>query len=709
MAESWTDQLNDAQRQAATHPGGPLLVIAGAGTGKTKTLAARVAHLLDQGVTPERILLLTFTRRAAAEMTKRAGELSDPAAAGRVWGGTFHGIANRLLRRHAPALGLSPDFTILDQGDAADAINLVRGRLDLGSKKQRFPRKDTLLAIYSRTVNSRVKLEKVLERDYPWCAEHQAAIAEVFKKYTQQKRQQQLLDYDDLLLYWHALMHDDKLGPRVAEDFDHVLVDEYQDTNTLQAEILRALRTKNDNVMVVGDDAQAIYSFRAATVDNILSFPDQFPGTTVIKLEENYRSTQPILDAANAVIEQASKQYDKQLYSRDTAGETPALIASRDEPDQCQAVCDRVLEDLEAGTPLMRQAVLFRTGHHSDQLEVELTRRNIPFVKYGGLRFIETAHVKDMLAMLRLLENPVDELSWYRLLQLLEGVGPATARKLIDALKQGAANVDASDKELATPLYNLLHHPPNVPAAAAEQFNDLRHAMADCLGVQVTGNLLGDHQNNGKPGQGVWNPATEIERLGHFYEPVCERCYDHAPARLQDIEQLQQIATGYRSRSSFLTDLTLDPPSSSQELAGAPLLEEDYLILSTIHSAKGGEWDHVHIIHAADGNIPSEMATGDEDAIEEERRLLYVAMTRARRSLCIHFPQRYYYRGPRRSDRHSYAQRSRFLIGRASRCLTHQGGNGNIGEPTATKFVEHPGRDAHRQVDAMLGELWGGA
>ncbi len=662
MADDWLSELNPPQRQAATFGDGPVLVIAGAGTGKTKTLASRVAYLIEQGQAPDRILLLTFTRRASAQMISRAGHLVGATAAAKVWGGTFHATANRLLRQYGQAIGLAPQFTVVDQSDAEDMMNLIRGDLGLGKGKRRFPRKTTLMSAYSRMVNSQLKLAEVLSRFYPWCEEEADGMRQIYEIYTQRKREQLILDYDDLLLYWRALCHAPGVGDTVADRFDHILVDEYQDTNLIQAEILQGMRKAHRNIMVVGDDAQSIYSFRAATVRNILDFPQQFEGDEQITLEQNYRSTQPILDASNAVMRHAKQRYTKNLFSKMPSDRKPRVVTCFDEPEQCEQVCERVLARLEEGTPLREQAVLFRAGHHSDQLEVELTRRNIPFVKYGGLKFVESAHIKDMLAILRLLENPSDELSWYRVLLLLEGIGPVSARRIIAALQGTRATPDDQppDEEAhvqeegddapaaeSSPLRRLLEADLPVPGAARREFDAFKQAIADCTGA---------------PGsQARLIPASQIERIRRFYDPIFERIYDNPVVRKRDLEQLEQIAANYKSRRQFITDLTLDPPNSTQDLAGPPLLDEDFLILSTIHSAKGCEWDAVYIIHVADGMMPSDMATGSEDEIEEERRLLYVAMTRARKALELFFPLRYYWRGRRRSDHHNYAQFTRFI------------------------------------------------
>jgi ATP-dependent DNA helicase UvrD/PcrA len=622
------ERLNPSQREAVEHDGGPLLVVAGAGSGKTWTLACRVASLVDRGVRPERILLLTFTRRAAREMLGRAERLTGERGVGRVWGGTFHATANRLLRLHGRALGLSPDFTVLDRSDTADLMDLIRGDLGLGQGERRFPRKETLADVYSRTVNAQQKLRKVLERDYPWCVEELDGIRAIFEAYTGRKRASNALDYDDLLLFWRALA---QTTPVANATFTHVLVDEYQDTNALQADILAAMKPEGDGLAVVGDDAQAIYGFRAATVRNILEFPERFPATTIVRLERNYRSTQPILDASNAVIALSPQRHEKTLWTDRTDGVPPLLLTCLDEADQADAVCRSVLEHRERGTALKEQAVLFRAAHHSDLLEVALARRNIPFVKYGGLRFLESAHVKAALAVLRLVDNPRDEVSWFRVLQLVSGVGPATARRAIAAL-------GVEDGGALTRLASV-----DVPAPARAELDGLIDVLQAC------------------GAEGAPPPASQLELVRRWLEPILRRRYDAPEPRLRDLEQLEQLATGSPTREAFVTDLTLDPPVSTCDLAGPPLLDEDYLMLSTVHSAKGGEWDVVHVIHAADGMFPSDMATGDDDQIEEERRLFYVALTRARDHLEVYFPLRYHRRAGGREDRHWYAQLTRFL------------------------------------------------
>ena len=651
----WLDDLNAQQRAAVTYgvpaPAGacaspPLLIIAGAGTGKTNTLAHRVAHLVLSGVAPEKILLMTFSRRAAQEMIRRARRIvakamtgnaeSDraPAVARLAWSGTFHSIAVRLLRRYAEHLGLERAFSVLDRGDSADLVDLSRQALGLAAKDRRFPRKDTCLAIYSHCVNTRCELERTLADGFPWCVEWHDELKRLFAGYVEAKLAQQVLDFDDLLLYWHALMCDPRLAGDVSALFDHVLVDEYQDTNTLQAEILLALKPAGSGVCVVGDDAQSIYSFRAATVENILKFPARFtPAAQVVTLEQNYRSTQPILDTANALIGEASRYYAKRLQSSRAGGARPRLVTVLDEQAQAEYVVQQTLAAREAGVALRRQAVLFRSSHQSDVLELELVRRNIPYVKYGGLKFLEAAHVKDVLAVLRWADNPRNRVAAFRVLQLLPGVGPAAAEKCVAAFE--AASYDWQ----ALASYRL--------ATTA------RDAWA-----QLTA-LLSELAAPGARWEG------QVSRVARWYEPHLTRLYDAPAPRLSDIEQLERIATQFGAREAFLSELALDPPRATSDFAGPPLLDEDYLILSTIHSAKGQEWDRVSILHVTDGTFPSEFATGNVDLVEEERRLLYVAMTRSRLELDLIAPLRYYVtHQARHADTHVFGTRSRFLTAR---------------------------------------------
>jgi len=631
MEASHLDQLNAQQRAAATFGDEPLLIIAGAGTGKTNTLAHRVACLIERGVSPGRILLLTFTRRASAEMLKRVQSILGSSHPGinRIWGGTFHAIANRLLRIHSQSLGLGEAFTVIDRSDAEDLMNDARSELDLDRGEVRFPRKATCMAIYSRCVNASEGIDDALKHHFPWCASYPQQLKALFKNYVDLKQKQNVLDYDDLLLWWHHLMQDEALAGEIRARFDAVLVDEYQDTNALQAATLKALCPDGRGLTVVGDDAQSIYSFRAATVHNILDFPRTFGDATVLKLEQNYRSTQPILDATNRVIALCPNRYNKDLFSARHGLQKPRLVSLTDEDQQCEYLIGRVLEHLEAGIPLRKQAVLFRTAHHSDALEVELSRRNIPFVKYGGLKFLEAAHVKDVLCFLRLAENPRDATSGFRVLQLLDGVGPAHAKRAITHLIEHQHDLRSWQS----------HNP---PAAAEGQWNEFVQVM-----LKVAPDAI--------------PLAEQVASVRGFYTPILEKRYDQAHLRARDIEQLEQISTNFRSRQQMLTDLTLDPPNNTQGLAGPPMREEDYLILSTIHSAKGCEWDCVYVIHAADGTIPSDLATGTDEEIEEERRLFYVALTRAKDFLEVLVPLRYYHKKWATGDRHSYAQLTRFL------------------------------------------------
>ena len=595
------------------------------------------------GADPCRILLLTFTRRAAAEMTRRASRILSEARrtsqkAGvliaprdTTWSGTFHGIANRLLRFHARAIGLDSSFTVLDRSDAADLMNLVRNDMGLARKATRFPKKDTCLAIYSHTVNACSDLKDTLADAFPWCADWADELKRLFRGYVIAKQQNNVLDYDDLLLYWRHAMEDPAVAAAVAAQFDHVLVDEYQDTNALQATILLRMKPDGCGVTVVGDDAQAIYSFRAATVRNILDFPKQFsPAATVVTLTQNYRSTQPILDASNAVLALASEGYLKRLFSTKLSGEKPQFIQAADESAQVLYIVEHLLEHREAGIELKRQAVLFRAAHHSAALEVELVRRNIPFVKYGGLKFLEAAHVKDVLCILRWAENPKDTVAGFRVLQLLPGVGPITARTVLGQLSDAHFRFDA--------LKNA-----NVPAAAAPHWSSFCGTMIRLRDMAVP-----------------W--IGQVGFLREWYQPHLERIYDQTTARGGDLEKLEHISAGYATRERFLTELTLDPPEATGAEAGAPLLDEDYLILSTIHSAKGQEWDVVFILNVADGCIPSDMATGSPQQIEEERRLLVVAMTRAKLHLHLIQPLRFFRSQQHRyGDAHMFAPRSRFL------------------------------------------------
>ncbi|MFC4310181.1 ATP-dependent helicase [Steroidobacter flavus] len=686
------ETLNAAQRRAALYgahsadgfAAGPLLIIAGAGTGKTNTLAHRVAHLLLEGVAPERILLLTFTRRAAQEMLRRAERIATEAlgnspragaihinAARLLWSGTFHSIGNRLIREYAHVVGLEPSFSVMDRGDAADLLDVVRQELGFAKKEKRFPRKDTCLAIYSHKVNSRAPLAKTLQDVFPWCAEWGDDLTKLFRRYVELKHSQQLLDYDDLLLYWHLLVQESELAQAIGARFSHVLIDEYQDTNALQAETVLAMKPHGAGVCVVGDDAQAIYSFRAATIDNILEFPARFiPAAEIIKLEQNYRSIQPILDASNTLMSDSPRQYQKELRSGRDSSRRPFYVSVQDDKAQALYIVEQILAAREQGVALRRQAVLMRNSHHGDMLELELIRRNIPYTKYGGLKFLEAAHVKDVLALLRWADNPRNRIAGFRVLQLLSGVGPAVADRCLKVFEASGH---------AWPTLASYRMP-----SAAEQ---------DWAGLVELVNDLSQARE--------W--IGQLSRLRKWYEPQLERIYDAARVRIGDIEQLERLAGQYTSREQFITELTLDPPQVTSDLAGDPARDEDYLILSTIHSAKGQEWDSVYVLNVADGNFPNEHATGRPDLIEEERRLLYVAMTRAKHDLHLVAPLKYYItQQSRTGDAHVYGARSRFFNDRLMQCFEQRAW------PATPQTLNNKASDTKVRIDAAaaLRAMW---
>jgi DNA helicase-2/ATP-dependent DNA helicase PcrA len=564
-------------------------------------------------------------RIARKVMGDSAGIMIDALA----WSGTFHGIGARLLREYSDQIGLDPQFTIHDREDSADLMNLIRHEKGFSKTESRFPTKGSCLAIYSRCVNAETEIEQVLGASFPWCSGWAAELKDLFAAYVEAKQKQNVLDYDDLLLYWAQTMSDRALADDIGGRFDHVLVDEYQDTNRLQSSILLALKPGGHGLTVVGDDAQSIYSFRAATVRNILDFPAQFsPPADIITLDRNYRSTQTILAAANGVIGLAKERFTKNLWTDRASGAKPQLVTVRAETDQARCIVERILENRESGTLLKQQAVLFRTSSHSGPLEVELTRRNIPFVKFGGLKFLDSAHIKDMLALLRFVENPRDRVAGFRLMHLIPGVGPAAAQRVLDHM------ADAAD-----PIATLASVPS--PPRAGDDWTAF---------VQAVGNLR----------YSEW--PSDLARARLWYEPHLDRIHEDAETRRADLVQLEQIAGGYPSRERFLTELTLDPPDATSDQAGVPVLDEDYLILSTIHSAKGQEWKSVFVLNVVDGCMPSDLGTGTTAEIEEERRLLYVAMTRAKDDLHLVVPQRFFTHGQNaKGDRHVYASRTRFI------------------------------------------------
>ena len=649
---SHLEKLNGPQRKAVSHGevlpekgvrAGPLLIVAGAGTGKTDTLAHRVAHLVIHGVDPARILLLTFTRRAATEMRRRAyevtkkalneplGGLSQTIQQRLSWTGTFHSVSNRLLRHYAKHLKLDPQFTVIDRADSADLMDSIRQELGFAAKEQRFPRKETCLQIYSYRVNTQRSLKETLEQQYPWCAQWEGDLTKLYRTYVGQKQRYNVLDYDDLLLYSHLMMSDPRLAQHVGSNFDHVLVDEFQDTNKLQAEFLYGLKPDGSGLTVVGDDAQAIYSFRASAVDNMLGFPERFkPRVEVVTLAQNYRSTQEVLDVSNAVMAEAPRAYRKHLLSVRGKGVRPKIVTVDELQTQAEYICSEILRHREANVPLRRQAVLFRTSSHSDLLEVELAKRKIPFVKFGGLKFLEAAHIKDLMSLLRWADNPRNTLSAFRALQLMPGMGPVNARKAIEHLEANGHSFAA--------LKTFTPPPPAGPTWA--KLADLMLALADP--------------------QRPWPGQVNMARA--WYKPQFERIYEHFHMRLADLDQLELLSGQYPSRERFLTELTLDPPNATSDLAGQPVLDEDFLTLSTIHSAKGMEWDTVFVLNVVDGSFPSEFSTGKAELIEEERRLLYVALTRAQNDLLLIAPLKFHLTNQsRQGDAHVYGGRSRFL------------------------------------------------
>ena len=607
----YRDELNESQYEAAAHLEGPALVVAGAGTGKTRTLTYRVARLIEQGIRPESILLLTFTRKASREMLRRASLLLDERTE-RVSGGTFHSFANMILRQYAGEIGYSSSFTILDQGDSEDVINILRTRAGLATKKKRFPKKQTLQRMYSASVNTLTPLDLVIAKDFPQFSEQIDEIEQLAQAYVGYKRQNNVMDYDDLLVNLVTLLEKHEgIRTKLSDRYRHIMVDEYQDTNRLQARIVRQLAATHSNVMVVGDDSQSIYSFRGANFRNIMDFPKDFDGARVITLEENYRSTQPILDFTNEIIRMAAEKYSKTLFTRKESGMTPALIAMEGENTQSRFIAQHILELREEGVPLKEIAVLFRAGYHSFDLEIELARSNIPYVKFGGLKLMETAHIKDMLAYLRIVENPKDIVSWTRVLLLCDGVGPVTAERVTDEIIGGLNPL----RERADDRIRQLARGEEIPAMLAM----LREIA----------------------GRGV-APGDKVERLLRYYTPVLKARYDDHPKRLKDLEMFQTIAERYSQLAIMLTDMALEPPNESVEDLLPEGHEDEYVTLSTIHSAKGLEWNSVFVMYLVDGRFPVSAAAEDMESMEEERRLFYVACTRAKQRLYLTYPTNIY-------------------------------------------------------------------
>jgi len=654
------DTLNPAQRRAATFgapaqdkgiTAGPLLILAGAGTGKTNTLAHRTAHLVLNGVDPARILMLTFTRRAAQEMIRRAqtivtevlsdrGKMGDRSVQSRLlWSGTFHSVGNRILRQFAKHLGLDQNFTVLDRADAADLMDVIRHELGFSAKEKRFPRKDSCLSIYSYRVNTRLSLKQTIEEQFPWVSEWEQDLTRLYREYVARKQKNNVLDFDDLLLYWHAMMKNPALAQNLSNNFDHVLVDEYQDTSALQGEIIQALKPDGRGVTVVGDDAQAIYSFRAAAVENILGFADRYkPKADVVVLAQNYRSTQQVLDCANALMSEGARQHRKTLLGTRQSTQKPLYVTLDDAVGQAEYIVGKILATREIGGSLKRHAILFRSSHHSDVLEVELTKRNIPYVKYGGLKFLEAAHVKDMLSLLRWIDNPRNAVAGFRVLKLVPGIGPAHAKQALDYFEAQGFSV----KSLAG------FDAPQANKMDWKRFCALLEKLAD--------------PSTPWPGQ--------VGLVREWYKPQLERIYDAAFSRTGDLEQLDHLSSQHASRERFLTELTLDPPVVTGDKSASASKDEDYVILSTIHSAKGQEWDIVYVLNVADGNFPSEFSAGKPEMIEEERRLLYVAMTRARNELHLCAPLRYQVtQQAKTGDAHVYGAKSRFMTDKVLACF----------------------------------------
>ncbi len=623
------DALNDEQRQAATHPGGPLLVLAGAGTGKTGTLVARAAWLRASGVQADRILLLTFTRRAADEMMSRAAP--DPvSAAQRICGGTFHAIAHRIIRAHAESFSLPPEFSVIDPSDAADILDVMRADHDLVGTRRRAPRAAVCATIYSRCVNTQTKIADVVSEGFPWCADFTEQLAGLFRAFVAHKRSHGLVDFDDLLLLWRAALADPSACPVLRGLFDAVLVDEYQDVNAVQADIVRLLQPDGSGLTCVGDDAQAVYGFRGADPAHLRALAGTYPDLAVVRLARNYRSKRAILQLANAVRPQ-SQGLELELTASRGTGAPPLLVRCYDEATQAREICARVLEAHESGRQLQEQAVLVRAAHHTDVLEIELSARGIPFVKYGGLRFTEAAHVKDFLSAARVVANPADDVAWFRLLRLHEGVGPALARRIIDTLRL----TDPS------PLDRWPDAVQAVPPRSRTAVTATVSALIGAVALEETAQR-----------------AAAV--LAALLDPLRAR-YRDAGVRIADLQRLADAAASRPSLHEALVELALDPPVSASDLAGPPRLDDDFLVISTVHSAKGLEWPIVHLPHLVDGAVPSDMALTSPTGLAEESRLFYVAVTRARDQLYLYAPLRLHHHRMGRDDRHGYAQLTRFL------------------------------------------------
>jgi DNA helicase II / ATP-dependent DNA helicase PcrA len=666
------DGLNEQQRRAVTHQGGPLLVLAGAGTGKTRTLVARAAWLRDcQGLQASRILLLTFTRRAASDMLARAAS-AGKGSSERICGGTFHAIAHKIIRQHAESFSLPPQFTILDPGDMADILDVLRPDHGLAEAGQRAPRAAACADIYTRCVNTGRPVSEVVTASFPWCVPFAGQLASLFRAYTARKRARHLLDFDDLLLLWQAALADPVAGPVLRGMFDAVLVDEYQDVNAVQASIVRLLQPDGGQLTCVGDDAQAIYAFRGADPAHLWQLADAYPGLDIVRLDRNYRSRQGVLDLAN-LIRPSAPGLDLTLTGDRGSGMPPLLVRCHDEATQAREICARVLEAYEDGGALRDQAVLVRAGHHSDILEIELSARKIPFVKFGGLRFTDTAHVRDFLAAARILANPADDPAWFRLLRLHDGIGPVHARQVLARLDSGSSGPDVAPEGWARAAEAA---PPRSRRALAATLERLAAAA-------------------GGPAAG------QAAAILSVLDPLIRARYPDAAARVADLQRLADAAAAQPSLQDALAELTLDPPVSASDLAGPPRLDEDFLTISTIHAAKGLEWPIVHLPHLVDGALPSDMALGDPGGLAEEHRLFYVALTRARDQLYMYVPQRVHYHRRGRDDRYGFGQLTRFLHpGALAAC-----DRATAAPPAAALPVLGP---LTVKVDAAVGALWDG-
>ena len=619
-AIDYEKELNEAQFKAVTTTEGPLLIVAGAGTGKTRTLVYRVARLVEVGAKPESILLLTFTRRAAASMLTRAAALAD-ARCQRVSGGTFHSLGHSVLRKFADEAGVQKNFTVLDQSDTEDLIDLLRRQIRL-TKAQHFPRKRTIAAMFSMMVNKVQTLKQVLNHEYPQFIDERRNLETLFKSFEEFKRSRHMLTYDDLLVRLReALEASASMREQLSDQYRYIMVDEYQDTNKLQAQIVKLMTAQHNNVAVVGDEFQSIYSFRGASHRNMLEFPKLFPGSQIIKLEENFRSTQPILDVANAIIADVKESYKKRLYSRIPGGEPPVVVSARDENEQSQFVAQRIADLREAGVPLSEIAVLFRSSSHSFDLEIEMGRQGIPFRKFGGIRFAESAHIKDALSFLRVMVKPSDTLCWFRALKLIDHIGDATVYQILEHLGVEQREFRSTNSKSAL-FKKLLRFPAR--SAYAAHLTRLARVFVTMLESKT--------------------PSEQLAAVLRFYRPLLKNKYDDVQRRGRDLEHLQAISKRYKTAAKLLDDIALDPTEAVQD--NAPRRSTGFVTLSTVHSAKGLEWDNLFVIWMTDGWFPSSRFQDEFDDFEEERRLLYVATTRAKKELHFVYPAVDVYRGP---------------------------------------------------------------